>query len=87
MKYTEFGIENEKTLMIFPGGGVYWNPAAMPFIEAASKHFHLIVVAYDGFNGEEKDAVISDDVLENSTSMRETVRQPISRSISMEKSM
>ena len=66
MKYTEFGIENDKTLMIFPGGGVYWNPAAMPFVETASKHFHLIVVAYDGFNGDEKDAVISDDVLENS---------------------
>ena len=66
VKYTEFGIENDKTLMIFPGGGIYWNPAAMPFVETASKHFHLIVVAYDGFNGEEKDAVVSDDVLENS---------------------
>lgn len=66
MKYTEFGSENDKILMIFPGGGVYWNPAAMPFVETASKQFHLIIVAYDGFNGEEKDAVISDDVLENS---------------------
>lgn len=69
MKYTEFGIENEKTLMIFPGGGVYWNPAEMPFVETASKQFHLMMS------------------LKTPTSMRETVRRPISRSISMEKSM
>ncbi len=55
MKYTEFGAENEKTLMIFVGGGVYWNPAGLPFIEVAEKYYHIIMVAYDGFNGDERE--------------------------------
>ncbi len=38
----------------------------MPFVETAGKHFHLIIVAYDAFNGEEKDAVVPYAVLENS---------------------
>lgn len=56
MKYTEFGTENETTLMVFVGGGVYWDPSGRPFIEeAAQKKYNVIMVAYDGFNGAERD--------------------------------
>jgi len=55
MKYTEFGTKNEKTLMVFVGGGVYWNPSGLPFINEAAKHYNVIMVAYDGFNGDERE--------------------------------
>lgn len=55
MKYTEFGRENETTLMVFVGGGVYWDPSGRPFIEEAAKKYNVIMVAYDGFNASERD--------------------------------
>lgn len=55
MKYVEFGKENKTTLMVFVGGGVYWDPSGRPFIEEAAKKYNVIMVAYDGFNGSERD--------------------------------
>lgn len=55
MKYTEFGNENAPTLMVFVGGGVYWDPSGRPFIEEAQKQYRVIMVAYDGFDGSRKD--------------------------------
>ncbi len=57
MKFFEFGKEQEKTLLIESGYLAKWHPGLMPFVEEASKHFHVIVQAYDGFNSEEPDRV------------------------------
>lgn len=57
MKFFEFGKEHEKTLMIENGYLAKWYPGLMPFVEEASKHYHVIVQAYDGFNSDEPDSV------------------------------
>ena len=57
MKFFEFGKEHEKTLMIENGYLAKWYPGLMPFVEEASKHYHVIVQAYGGFNSDEPDSV------------------------------
>ena len=57
MKFFEFGKEHEKSLLIECGYLAKWHPGLMPFIEEASKQFHVIVQAYDGFNSDESDGV------------------------------
>ena len=52
MKYFEFGQQNEKLMVMLHGGGVCYN-GVMPVAEKLSKDFHVIVVAYDGFNPSE----------------------------------
>lgn len=56
MKYTEFGKENDISLMVFVGGGVYWDPSGRDFIEEAVKKYHVIMVAYDGFDGANRES-------------------------------
>ncbi|MCR4597699.1 MAG: hypothetical protein K5678_01545 [Acetatifactor sp.] len=57
MKFFEFGKEREKSLLIECGYLAKWHPGLMSFIEEASKQFHVIVQAYDGFNSDEPDGV------------------------------
>lgn len=57
MKFFEYGKENEKTLMIECGYLAKWYPGLLPFVEEASKHYHVIVQAYDGFNSDEPESV------------------------------
>lgn len=57
MKFFEYGKENEKSLMIECGYLAKWHPGLLPFVEEASKQFHVIVQAYDGFNSDEPDGV------------------------------
>ena len=57
MKFFEYGKENEKSLLIECGYLAKWYPGLMPFVEEASKHYHVIVQAYDGFNSDEPDSV------------------------------
>ncbi|MBQ8616883.1 MAG: alpha/beta hydrolase [Clostridia bacterium] len=49
MKYFEFGQRNEKLMVLLHGGGICYR-GALPVAEALSKDFHVILVAYDGFN-------------------------------------
>lgn len=52
MKYFEFGQQNEKLMVMLHGGGVCYK-GVIPVAEQLSKDFHVIVVAYDGFNPSE----------------------------------
>lgn len=52
MKYFEFGQENEKLMVLLHGGGVCYR-GAVPVAQVLAKEFHVIVVAYDGFNPSE----------------------------------
>ena len=54
MKYFEFGKENEKLMVLLHGGGVCYL-GAEPAAKALAKDFHVILVAYDGFNPTEPD--------------------------------
>lgn len=54
MKYFEFGQQNEKLMVLLHGGGICYR-GALPVAEALSKDFHVVLVAYDGFNPTEPD--------------------------------
>ena len=54
MKYFEFGQQNETLMVLLHGGGVCYR-GVLPVAERLSKDFHVLVVAYDGFNPTEPD--------------------------------
>lgn len=54
MKYFEFGKENDTLMVMLHGGGVCYRGVA-PVAEKLAKNYHVIVVAYDGFNPSEPD--------------------------------
>ena len=54
MKYFEYGQEHEKRMVLLHGGGVCYR-GAEPVAKALAKNFHVILVAYDGFNPTEPD--------------------------------
>lgn len=54
MKYFEFGQQNETLMVLLHGGGVCYK-GVLPAAERLSKDFHVVVVAYDGFNPSEPD--------------------------------
>ena len=56
MKYFEFGQQHAKLMVLLHGGGVCYK-GALPVAEALSKDFHVVLVAYDGFNPSEPDTV------------------------------
>ena len=49
MKYFEFEQQNKELMVLLHGGGVCYR-GVLPVAERLSKEFHVIVVAYDGFN-------------------------------------
>ena len=51
MKITEFGTENEKTLMLLPGTGCTWEMNFSMLLEPFSQQYHLLCVNYTGFDG------------------------------------
>ena len=52
MTFDEFGIENDKTLMLLPGTACTWQINFGQVMEELEKHYHLICVNYDGFDGD-----------------------------------
>lgn len=58
MKYFEFGQGNEKLMVLLHGGGVCYR-GVIPAAEVLAREFHVIVVAYDGFNPSEPDTEFS----------------------------
>ncbi|MCM1044626.1 MAG: alpha/beta fold hydrolase [Candidatus Gastranaerophilales bacterium] len=52
MKFFEFGKEHEKLMVMLHGGGVSYL-GAVPVAETVAKKFHVVLVAYDGFNPSE----------------------------------
>lgn len=54
MKYFEYGQEHPKLMVMLHGGGVCYRGAA-PVAEEMAKVYHVILVAYDGFNPDEPD--------------------------------
>lgn len=52
MKYFEFGQENPELMVVLHGGGVSYR-GAMPAAVEISKVYHVVLVAYDGFNPDE----------------------------------
>ena len=52
MKYFEFGQENPELMVLLPGGGVCYR-GAIPIAEEMAKVYHVVLVAYDGFNPDE----------------------------------
>lgn len=52
MKYFEFGKNSTDTMVILHGGGVCYR-AAIPTAEVVAEKYHVILVAYDGFNPSE----------------------------------
>lgn len=57
MKFFEYGKENRKTFLLLNGYLAKWSPGLMPFVQAASERYHVIVQAYDGFNEDEPDTI------------------------------
>lgn len=53
MKFEEFGLENEKTLLLLPGTGCTWQLNFGQVKEELEKRYHLICVNYDGFDGDD----------------------------------
>lgn len=49
MKYFEFGQENAELMVMLHGGGVSYT-GALPVAEFMAKHYHVVLVAFDGFN-------------------------------------
>lgn len=52
MKYFEFGQGNPELMVMLPGGGVCYR-GAIPIAEEIAKVYHVVLVAYDGFNPDE----------------------------------
>lgn len=52
MKYFEFGRENPELMVMLHGGGVSYL-GALPAAEEMAKTYHVVLVAYDGFNPSE----------------------------------
>ena len=52
MKYIEYGKENEKLVVILHGGGTSYR-GTQPTAKLLAKTYHVIIVAYDGFNPSE----------------------------------
>ena len=55
MKYFEFGQGNPELMVMLPGGGVCYR-GAIPIAEEMAKVYHVVLVAYDGFNPDEPGA-------------------------------
>lgn len=49
MKYFEFGRENNELMVILHGGGTSYK-GAEPTAELLGRKYHVVLVAYDGFN-------------------------------------
>lgn len=49
MKYFEFGTENAELMVLFHGGGICYR-AGVPTARVLAEKYHVILVAYDGFN-------------------------------------
>ena len=54
MKYFEYGKANDELLVMLHGGGVSYR-GAVPLAEYLANFYHVILVAYDGFNPSEPD--------------------------------
>ena len=52
MKFFEFGTDHDKLMVMLHGGGVSYL-GAVPVAECVAKKFHVVLVAYDGFNPSE----------------------------------
>lgn len=52
MKYFEFGTEHPELMVILHGGGVSYL-GALPAAKEMAKVYHVVLVAYDGFNPDE----------------------------------
>ena len=52
MKYFEFGQGNPELMVMLPRGGVCYR-GAIPIAEEMAKVYHVVLVAYDGFNPDE----------------------------------
>jgi hypothetical protein len=75
MKFFEFGKENDRTLMIECGYLAKWYPGLIPFVVEASKNYHVIVQAYDGFNDNEPDKVFNSIIEEAKMAVDFIVRE------------
>lgn len=54
MKYFEFGQEHPELMVMLHGGGVCYR-GALPVAEEMAKIYHVVLVAYDGFNPDEQE--------------------------------
>ena len=52
MKYFEFGQEHSELMVLLYGGGICYR-GALPTAETLAKYYHVVLVAYDGFNPDE----------------------------------
>ena len=52
MKYFEFGKENAELMVMLHGGGTSYL-GVLPTARVMAKAYHVLLVAYDGFNPDE----------------------------------
>lgn len=50
MKVTEFGKENEKTLMLLPGTSCTWEMNFSKILDPLKEHYHVLCVNYTGYD-------------------------------------
>ncbi|MBQ9165667.1 MAG: hypothetical protein IJX71_01870 [Oscillospiraceae bacterium] len=65
MKFHEFGVENEKTILLLNGFGSCW-ARFMPLYHTLATEYHVITDAYDGFD-EAENTVFPDMIIETDT--------------------
>ena len=56
MKYFEFGKENPELMVMLHGGGTSYF-GALPSAKEMAKIYHVVLVAYDGFNPDEPETI------------------------------
>ena len=56
MKYFEFGKENEKLMVLLHGGGTSYL-GVLPTAKKIAEKYHVVLLAYDGFNPSEPETV------------------------------
>lgn len=54
MQFEEFGLENEKTMLLLPGTSCTWKINFGNVVERLQEKYHLICVNYDGFDGKKE---------------------------------
>ena len=72
MKFEEFGMENEKTLMLLPGTACTWQINFCKVKEELEKKYHLICVNYDGFDGSD---VVFPDMITVTKKIEQYIRE------------
>lgn len=61
MRFYEFGLENDKILMLINGNATTWRMSFDKCIQKSAEKYHVIAIGLDGYDPEENTEYISDE--------------------------